>query len=135
MRVLGILILLAVAFTVVERPLAALPSSIPVIRQVIHMHWQLGRASWYGPGFFHRFRADGKRYHKNDVFAASHSLPLGTVISVKNLNNRRGIDRLVVADRMPSTHGREFDFSARAAEMLGMQNVGVIPVAYQVIKP
>jgi hypothetical protein len=120
-------VLFTLVVSAASRPLMAVPTSF---FSTYHIGWRVGRASWYGPGFFHRFRADGKRYHKNEVFVASRSLAPGTMIYVINLSNRRSIDRLVVADRMPRNSSREFDFSARAAEILDMKDAGIVPVAY-----
>jgi hypothetical protein len=122
--------LLALVVSAASRPLMALPGSF---FSSYHVTWRISHASWYGPGFFHRLRADGKRYQQNDVFVASRSLPIGTVIRVTNLNNRRSIHRIVVRDRMPPIPGREFDFSARAADILGMRDTGLVAVAYQVV--
>jgi rare lipoprotein A (peptidoglycan hydrolase) len=124
-------VLFVLVVSAVGRPLMALPTSVFVSYH--HPGWHIGRASWYGPGFFHRFRADGRRYSRNEVFVASRSFTPGTVIQVINLKNRRRIDRLIVADRMPRNSSREFDLSVRAADMLGMRNAGVVLVAYQVI--
>ncbi len=95
--------------------------------------FRIARASWYGPGFFFRMRADGRRYGKNDVFVAHRTLPFGTRLRVINMENRRSMI-VKVEDRGPAyDSGRDFDFSWRAAEMLGMTDRGVTTVAYEVL--
>lgn len=97
-----------------------------------HIAWRHAVASWYGPGFFFHMKKNGTRYRKSDVFVASHSLPIGTVIDMVNAMNGRHI-QLVVEDYSPGTEGREFDLSAGAAERLDMLAAGVVPVRYTVL--
>ena len=95
--------------------------------------WRRAKASWYGPGFFFHMKKNGTCYRKSDVFVASHSFPLGTVISMVNVMNGKHI-KLIVEDYSPGIDGREFDLSAVAAEKLGMLTAGVVPVRYAVLE-
>lgn len=105
------------------------PKAVPSSR---HTSWHRAKASWYGPGFFLHTKKNGMPYRKNDVFVASHSLPIGTVVSMVNMMNGRSI-KLIVEDRSPGIAGREFDLSVVAAERLGMLATGVVSVKYVVL--
>jgi rare lipoprotein A (peptidoglycan hydrolase) len=127
------LTLFTVIVMVANYSLAALPLSPHVMQ---HVEWYHGHASWYGPGFFNRQRADGKRYGKDDIFVAHRIYPIGTMLHVINLKNWRSID-VVVRDRGPYgifTPCRDIDLSARAAAVLDMQKDGIVPVLYQVVR-
>jgi len=86
-----------------------------------------GLASWYGPGFHGKKRADGRLYNMHRILVAHRDLPLGTRVRVTNLNNWRTIETLV-CDRGPYFPGRNLDLSRQAAKMLGALKPGVIPV-------
>src|SRR5690242_6171563 len=48
-------------------------------------------ASWYGPGFVGQRTASGEIYRRDDLTAASRSLPLGTRVRVTNLGTGRAV--------------------------------------------
>ncbi len=80
-----------------------------------------GVASWYGPGFHGRQTANGERYDMEAMTAAHKTLPFGTMVEVRNLDNGRTA-RVRINDRGPFVRGRIIDLSraaARAIEMLG----------------
>lgn len=84
-----------------------------------------GDASWYGPYFHGRMTANGETYNQHDLTVAHKSLPFGTYLKVRNLNN----DRTVVVrvnDRGPYVGDRSLDLSNAAAKCLGSEDVGVI---------
>lgn len=86
-----------------------------------------GKASWYGPGFHGNPTASGETYDMNELTAAHRTLPLGTRVLVRNLDN----DRTVVVrinDRGPFVDGREIDLSYAAARQIGMVNPGLAKV-------
>lgn len=91
-----------------------------------------GVASWYGPGFHGRKRADGKRYNMNTILVAHRSLPLGTKVRVTNLENRKVIIAKV-RDRGPYIFDRCLDLSRGAARELGAIKPGLIPVKIEVL--
>ncbi len=78
-----------------------------------------GVASWYG-GDFHGLRtSNGEVYNMYELTAAHKTLPMGTMLLVKNLDN--GKDIVVrVNDRGPFVRGRIIDLSYKAARTLGM---------------
>ena len=92
-----------------------------------------GLASWYGPKFHGRKTASGVRFNMHDLIAAHRTLPLGTILLVKNLKNGRTV-KVKVLDRGPYVRGRELDLSYGAAKRLGMLKDGVIPFEAKVIR-
>src|ERR1700761_5488644 len=55
-------------------------------------HWfQIGKASWYGPGFDGRATASGETYDMYALTCAHRTLPLGTWVRVTNLINRKSV--------------------------------------------
>jgi rare lipoprotein A (peptidoglycan hydrolase) len=101
-----------------------------------HPKWEIcpefGVASWYGPGFHGKRRADGKRFNMNQISVAHKYLPLGTEIKITNLINRKTI-RAKVNDRGPYIRGREIDLSYAAAKQLGAVKPGLIPVRIRIM--
>ena len=92
-----------------------------------------GIASWYGPGFHGKDTANGETYNQNDLTAAHPTLPLGTVIKVRNLENNRVLG-VRVNDRGPYAKGRILDLSKAAARRLGMLQKGTAPVRIEVMR-
>ncbi|MCW5590373.1 MAG: septal ring lytic transglycosylase RlpA family protein [Legionellales bacterium] len=90
----------------------------------IHQH---GLASWYGPKFNHKKTASGERFNMYQYTAASRSIPLDTLVKVKNVRNGKSIV-VKVNDRGPYVHGRILDLSYGAARRLGMVGRGVTEV-------
>ena len=85
-------------------------------------------ASWYGPGFIGQRTASGEVYHRDDLTAASRSLPLGTRVQVTNLDTGRAVV-VRINDRGPYVHGRGIDLSERAAKRIGLDRSGVARVS------
>ncbi|MEO1694618.1 MAG: septal ring lytic transglycosylase RlpA family protein, partial [Pseudomonadota bacterium] len=76
--------------------------------------------------------ASGGRFNPNALTAAHKTLPFGTRVRVKNLNNGRTVT-VVINDRGPYIRGRIIDLSKRAAGVVGMQGSGVAPVLVTVL--
>jgi rare lipoprotein A len=88
---------------------------------------QKGLASWYGSPFHGRKTSCGESYNMHSLTAAHKTLPMGTVLLVKNLEN--GKDTLVrVNDRGPFADGRILDLSYKAARALGVVDNGMAKV-------
>ncbi len=88
---------------------------------------QKGLASWYGPPFHGRRTSNGESFDMHSQTAAHKTLPMGTVLLVKNLDN--GKDTLVrVNDRGPFAGGRIIDVSYKAARALGVVGNGTAKV-------
>ncbi|MEL6469824.1 MAG: septal ring lytic transglycosylase RlpA family protein [Cyanobacteria bacterium J06623_4] len=92
-----------------------------------------GEASWYGPYFHGRATANGETYDQNDLTVAHKSLPFGTQLKVRNLDNGKTVV-LRVNDRGPYVGDRILDLSKAAADCLGSDEAGVIPVEATVLK-
>lgn len=76
-----------------------------------------GIASWYGPGFNGNTTAYGKEFNENKMTAAHKSLPPGSFLQVKNLENDRTVE-VEITDKGPFIGGRVLDLSKGAAREL-----------------
>lgn len=88
---------------------------------------QRGLASWYGRKFHGRKTSNGETYDMYAISAAHKTLPLGTYVRVKNLDNGRQLD-VRINDRGPFVRGRIIDLSYKAAKILGVFGPGTAPV-------
>lgn len=88
---------------------------------------QKGLASWYGAQFHGRQTASGERFDKEAMTAAHRTLPFGTLLEVRNLDNGQTAV-LRVNDRGPFVHGRILDCSEAGALALGYREAGVAHV-------
>lgn len=86
--------------------------------------FQVGTASWYGQDFDGKPTASGEPYNMFELTAAHPSLPLGTLVKVTNLRNRRAVV-VRINDRGPVVDGRIIDVSYSAAKALNFQSRGV----------
>jgi rare lipoprotein A len=93
---------------------------------------QQGVASWYGPGFHGRATASGEAYDMHALTAAHPSLPLGTWVEVRNLDNGKSVT-VRINDRGPHVKRRVIDLSYAAAERLEMIAPGTAPVEIVVL--
>ncbi len=88
---------------------------------------QKGTASWYGKDFHGRRTSNGEIYNMYSMTAAHKTLPMNTVLMVKNLHNdRKTIVR--INDRGPFVKGRIIDLSYSAAKNLDLVGKGVAKV-------
>jgi rare lipoprotein A len=92
-----------------------------------------GLASWYGPGFDGRATASGEIYDMYDHTAAHKTLPLGTVVEVRNRDNGKRT-RVRINDRGPFVRGRVIDLSYTAAKDLDMLGPGTAPIELRVLQ-
>lgn len=91
-----------------------------------------GVASWYGPGFHGQKTANGEVYNQKAMTAAHKTLPIPTLVSVKNLEN--GKEAIVrINDRGPFSKGRIIDLSEAAAHKVGMVDKGTARVKITVL--
>jgi rare lipoprotein A len=93
---------------------------------------QRGTASFYGPGFQGRETANGETFDMNDMTCAHRTLPFGTVLLVRNLDNGREAT-VRVNDRGPYVGGRIIDLSRAAADEIGMLQTGTAEVLLRVV--
>lgn len=88
---------------------------------------QKGTASWYGVKFHGRKTASGEKYDMYGVSAAHKTLPLGTLVRVRNLDNGKEIT-VRINDRGPFVKQRVIDLSYGAAKALDFVGPGTTPV-------
>jgi len=88
---------------------------------------QCGVASWYGEKFHGRKTANGEIYDMYGISAAHKTLPLGTYVWVRNLQNNKEL-KVRINDRGPFVKDRVIDLSYGAAQKLGIVESGTAPV-------
>jgi rare lipoprotein A len=88
---------------------------------------QVGKASWYGPGFHGKKTASGERFDENALTAAHPRLPLGTKVRVTHLGNGKTVE-VRINDRGPHGGGRIIDLSRAAAHRLAMDGTARVSV-------
>jgi rare lipoprotein A len=85
--------------------------------------FERGVASWYGPKFHGRRTANGERYDMHEMTAAHPSLPFGTLVEVRNVQNGRSA-LVRINDRGPFKKRRVIDLSYAAAAAIGAVRPG-----------
>ena len=103
----------------------------PGIRPGSHPY-QIGTASWYGEDFVGKPTASGEPYDMYELTAAHPTLPLGTLVKVTNLRNRRSVV-VRINDRGPIVPGRIIDVSYIAAQVLKFERQGIQRVRLDLI--
>jgi rare lipoprotein A len=88
---------------------------------------QRGIASWYGKDFHGKKTSNGEIYNMYAMTAAHKTLPLGTYVQVRNLENNRRV-KVRVNDRGPFVRGRIIDLSYSAANAIGVVGPGTARV-------
>ena len=95
---------------------------------------EIGKCSWYGPGFHGKRTANGEVYDQHGFTAAHRTLPMGTLIEVTDVRTRKSV-RVRVNDRGPYVRDRACDLSYGAAKRLGMIGRGVVETEIRVVEP
>src|SRR5258708_26923051 len=93
---------------------------------------ETGVASWYGHPYHGRHAADGEIYDMERMTAAHRTLPFGTWVRVKNLENNQTVE-VRITDRGPFARGRILDLSHAAAVSIAMLGPGIAKVKITVI--
>lgn len=83
-----------------------------------HGYREKGIASWYGSDFHGRRTSNGEIYDMYGMTAAHKTLPMDTILMVRNLHNKKKVV-VRVNDRGPFIRGRIIDLSFTAAKKLG----------------
>lgn len=86
-----------------------------------------GVASWYGSRGRNKKTSNGERYNMYAMTAAHTTLPIGTRVRVKNLNNGRSIV-VRINDRGPFLSNRVIDLSYGAAKKIGLNGLAPVEV-------
>ena len=94
------------------------------------MFYQTGTASWYGREFHGKVTASGEKFNMHELTAAHKTLPFGSLVKVRNLDNGREV-AVRINDRGPYRGNRIMDLSYNAAKKLdilapGKARVGII---------
>ena len=106
---------------------AQAPLQVPAPAPVALRSAGTGMASWFGPGFHGKPTASGERFDMHDLTAAHKTLPFGSRVLVRNLDNQKEIE-VRINDHGPHARGRVIDLSRAAAAALGMLERGVARV-------
>ncbi len=112
--------------------LAFLLIFLPLAVTGMDMDTQTGMASWYGSESSKK-TATGARYDPNALTAAHRTLPIGTLLQIRNLSTGCCVT-VRVTDRGPFCKGRIVDVSKAAAEQLKMIHSGTAKVELEVVK-
>jgi rare lipoprotein A len=88
---------------------------------------QRGEASFYHDEFEGKKTATGETFSQQKLTAASRVLPLGSRVTVTNVENGKQVT-VKINDRGPYVDGRVIDLSKKAARKLGIVKQGVAPV-------
>jgi rare lipoprotein A (peptidoglycan hydrolase) len=96
-------------------------------------YYQTGMASWYGREFNGKKTASGEKFDMNDLTAAHKSLPMGTVVEVKNFDTGKTVS-VRINDRGPYHGNRIIDLSYGAAKKIGMLKNGKSNVGIRIVK-
>jgi rare lipoprotein A len=95
---------------------------------------QTGIASWYGKKFHGRKTSSGETYNMYAMTAAHKTLPLGTYVHIKGLDNGNEIT-VRINDRGPFVRGRIIDLSFTAAKKMDMITTGTARVKIVALEP
>jgi rare lipoprotein A len=93
---------------------------------------ETGTASYYHSKFKGRVTASGDLYDPDKMTAAHNRLPMGTMIKVTNLRNKRWVI-VKVNDRLHFRNKRLVDLSRAAASQLGYVRRGLSKVRVEVL--
>lgn len=95
----------------------------------------IGTASWYGAQHQGRKMANGKRFDRRKLTAASWYFPLGTIVRVENVKTGESVV-VTITDRGPNLRlHRILDLSEEAAERLGYVGEGLTQVFIYPLPP
>ena len=90
-------------------------------------------ASFYASKFQNRKTASGELFDNSSMTAAHKSLPFGTEVIVKNLNNGKSV-KVKINDRGPFVKGRIIDLTRKAFSRIANLDKGVTKVEIRVVK-
>ena len=91
-----------------------------------------GLATWYGKVLNRHRTASGEIFNCDDLTGASNTLPFGTRVNVKNLDNGLSVT-IRVNDRGILSPGHIIDLSSAAARQIGLLRSGVAQVSLEVV--
>jgi rare lipoprotein A len=97
--------------------------------------YKRARASWYGPGFFGKRTACGKKLNRATTGVAHRTLACGTEVAIRYAGRSIVVP---VIDRGPFSRGVSWDLTYATAKKLGMKvtsRVGVAPIMLPLTAP
>jgi rare lipoprotein A len=94
--------------------------------------YRRAKVTWYGPGFYGRRTACGKRMSRALLGVAHKTLPCGTLVDL--YNNGRTVT-VPVIDRGPFRPGTSYDLTAATARAIGVQATTTIGAVRSVPAP
>src|ERR1700674_3555992 len=126
LRIFGLLVVANVLWAS-PTSAATIKAKAPKAAKNLKLHY-VGTASWYGEQHQGRKMANGKRFDRHKLTAASWYFPLGTTIRVVNVKTGESVV-VTITDRGPNLRlHRILDLSEAAAERLGYVGQGLTPV-------
>ncbi|HWZ55398.1 MAG TPA: septal ring lytic transglycosylase RlpA family protein [Verrucomicrobiae bacterium] len=133
LRIIGFLVVASLLWT---NPMAAVTQQPTAhAKQKQFKTKYIGTASWYGAQHQGRKMANGQRFDRRKLTAASWYFPLGTKIRVVNVKNGESVV-VTVTDRGPNLRlHRILDLSEAAANRLGYVEEGLTPVFIYPLAP
>jgi len=99
----------------------------------VAVYKETGIASYYARKFQNRKTASGERFDNNSMTAAHRTLPFGTKVIVKNLNNGRSV-RVRINDRGPFVKERIIDLTRVAFSKIANLDEGLAKVEITVAR-
>ena len=90
-----------------------------------------GIASWYGHPYHGRQAANGETYDMNQLTAAHLTLPFGTLVDGKHLDDGKTV-QVRITDRGPFWEGRIIDLSREAARRIDLIGPGTAQVEVRI---
>ncbi|HWX56135.1 MAG TPA: septal ring lytic transglycosylase RlpA family protein [Verrucomicrobiae bacterium] len=106
---------------------------IVVPNNIKPLYTEIGRASWYGPGFQNRHAANGELYDMNRLTAAHRTIPLNSLARVTNIKTGESVV-LRITDRGPFVGDRVIDLSKASAKRVGVYAHGGAYVKIEVLQ-
>jgi rare lipoprotein A len=94
---------------------------------------EVGYASYYSQKFHGKPTASGEVYDKNRLTGSHKTLPLGSMVRVTNLGNKKEVV-VRINDRGPYVDGRIMDLSEKAAEQLEFKDAGIAKVGVKILR-
>jgi rare lipoprotein A len=98
---------------------------------------EVGLATWYTAPYKGRKAANGQVFDDNNLTAAHRTLPMGSLVVVRNLKTGQS-SAMRIADRGPFVEGRIIDLTIASAKATGVYRAGLVQVrvdVYQAPKP
>jgi rare lipoprotein A len=115
---------------------AAVPPSEPLpavsVLKPKDIYRETGIAAWYGEDLQGKRTASGEVFDMYGLSAAHRTLPLGTIVSVTNLDNFKSVT-VRINDRGPFLKSRILDLSYGAAKALGFVAQGTARIRIETL--